>query len=326
MPAPPTCWVVSNGFPGNEIQCCGLAEALGLRPEIKRIAVRKKLLRLPFGLPFYLRLALSPRGDVLRPPWPDLLIATGSKSAFASLGVRAASRRRGSPRPTYVVQIHEPPLPFDRFDLLVIPQHNGTVGANVLNPLGSMHRITPALLAAARARIEGTLGDLPRPLVAVCLGGNSSAYRLEPARAAELGRSLAEMARQDGVGLLVTPSRRTGQEALQALLQPLAGLPHRAWDGTGDNPYFGWLALADAVVVTEDSVNMTCEAAAAGRPVLVAPLEGGNEEFERFHTAMRAAGLARPFAGRLERWQPPPFNEPARIARAVRERLPLPWP
>ena len=38
------------------------------------------------------------------------------------------------------------------------------------------------------------------------------------------------------------------------------------WDGQGDNPYFGMLALADLIVVTQDSVSMISEAAATTAP------------------------------------------------------------
>ena len=62
------------------------------------------------------------------------------------------------------------------------------------------------------------------------------------------------------------------------------------------------LALADAFVVTGDSVNMVCEAATTGKPVHVVDLKGGSAKFARFHESLRAAGITRPFQGRLERW------------------------
>jgi mitochondrial fission protein ELM1 len=95
------------------------------------------------------------------------------------------------------------------------------------------------------------------------------------------------------------------------------------WDGRGENPYFGYLGLADAVIVTADSVTMISEAAATGKPVHVAALEGGSAKFRRFHAAMQEAGVTRPFAGRLEDWRYEPLDEAARIATEVRRRLEL---
>ena len=85
--------------------------------------------------------------------------------------------------------------------------------------------------------------------------------------------------------------------------ETLAGLPAEIWDGSGENPYFGYLALADHVLATADSVSMITEASATGRPVHVLPLQGGTAKFERFHQAMRAAGVTRPFDGTLKEWR-----------------------
>jgi uncharacterized protein len=67
--------------------------------------------------------------------------------------------------------------------------------------------------------------------------------------------------------LLVTPSQRTSPEALRALVAPIGSVPHFVWDGTGENPYLRLLATADAIVATEDSVNLVTEAAGTGKPV-----------------------------------------------------------
>jgi mitochondrial fission protein ELM1 len=93
------------------------------------------------------------------------------------------------------------------------------------------------------------------------------------------------------------------------------------WDGTGDNPCDGFLALADAIVVTVDSINMTTEAAATGKPVYTVELEGGSAKFFAFHKRMRESGVTRPFVGQLEKWTYPICNDPSDIAAEIRRRL-----
>ena len=93
------------------------------------------------------------------------------------------------------------------------------------------------------------------------------------------------------------------------------------WNGTGANPYFGMLGLADCIVVTGDSVNMVSEACATGKPVHVFQLEGGSRKFFSFHAAFVAHGLTRPFEGRLEDWRYTPPDDVARAAAAVRKLL-----
>ncbi len=167
------------------------------------------------------------------------------------------------------------------------------------------------------------IGSLPRPRVAVLLGGTNKVYRMTPRVMEELGRRLAALARDRGFGLLVTPSRRTDPAGLAILKRALEGLPAEVWDGRGDNPYFAYLGLADAFVVTSDSVNMTCEAASTGQPVHVAALAGGSAKFRRFHRALQDAGITRPFNGEIEAWRYPPLNETARVAEEIRRRLRL---
>jgi hypothetical protein len=124
--------------------------------------------------------------------------------------------------------------------------------------------------------------------------------------------------RQSCGSALVTASRRTGEEGLRLVRERLAGLPAAIWDGAGDNPYFAYLALADAFLVTADSVSMISEAAATGKPVHILGLDGGNAKFARFHQVMRQAGVTRPFTGRLESWSYPALDDTARAGAALR--------
>jgi uncharacterized protein len=70
--------------------------------------------------------------------------------------------------------------------------------------------------------------------------------------------------------------------------------------------------------VTADSVSMISEAAATGKPVHILSLDGGNAKFARFHAAMQAAGITRPFAGSIESWSYPIPDDTARAGAALR--------
>ena len=86
--------------------------------------------------------------------------------------------------------------------------------------------------------------------------------------------SLEDYRQKSGATLLVTPSRRTG-EVQTAMLQSAFPMPGAyVYDGKGENPYLGLLALADTIIVTDDSVNMMTEACATGKPVYILPLPG----------------------------------------------------
>src|SRR6185312_6331620 len=131
--------------------------------------------------------------------------------------------------------------------------------------------------------------------------------------------SVAAILRRDGGSVVVTPSRRTGDAGVALLRERFAGLPGAIWDGSGDNPYYAYLAVADALLVTADSVSMISEAAATGKPVHVIGLAGGDAKFTRFHQAMKQAGVTRPFAGEIEAWSYPPPDDNARAGAALRK-------
>ena len=93
------------------------------------------------------------------------------------------------------------------------------------------------------------------------------------------------------------------------------------WDNKGPNPYFAYLDLADAIIVTGDSINMISEAAATGKPLYIARLGGNGSKFSVFHQMLYDAGIARPFTGSLETWSYKPLAEPNRVARIALRRL-----
>jgi mitochondrial fission protein ELM1 len=300
--------IISEHYAGLQSQALGLAEAAGLAPRLAVLAPR------------------APWRWVAARFWPAPLTATGLATPPEPLvigcgGVAAAvgAALRGPGR--QVVQVQNPRMDLRRFDLVVANRHDRIAGPNVIVTRTALHRATPARLAAARAQWAPRLAHLPRPLVAVLVGGSNGRFRLEAAEAAALAAQLAAMLQHDRVGLALTPSRRTApavRAALQTALEPLGGW---VWDMTGDNPYFGLLANADAIVVTVDSVSMVSEAVATTAPVLLATLPGRSRRIGLFTEGLLADGRVRPFTGRLQMWHTCALDDTQAAADEMRHRL-----
>ena len=105
------------------------------------------------------------------------------------------------------------------------------------------------------------------------------------------------------------------------LTEALAPLGGYVWDGSGANPYFGMLALADAIVVTMDSVSMVSEAVATAAPVMLAALPGRSRRNRLFTDVLLAEGRVREFAGRYEVWPVAPLDDTPAAAAEMRRRL-----
>jgi uncharacterized protein len=309
----PLAWVLHDGKAGMRSQALGLAEATGFQLTEITLDIRPPWSVLPPQLWVLPRYALSGCKAQFVPPWPDLVIGCGRNTVIPVLAIRRISGGR-----PFLAQVQDPRLRRSEFDLLVVPEHDRLRGPRVIVSRGAMHRVTPTRLAAERRRFPA-LAAMPRPILAVLLGGSNKSYRLTPGRLGEIADAIAAVLRECGGSALVTPSRRTGKEGRKLLQDRLVGLSAAIWDGAGDNPYFAYLALADAFMVTADSVSMISEAAATGKPVHILELNGGNAKFARFHQLMQQAGITRPFSGRIETWSYRIPDDTARAGAAVRE-------
>lgn len=307
----PLAWVLHDGKPGMVSQALGLAEAAGFPFIEKRLTVRFPWTLLPPRFWIFPFAAVSERHG-LSPPWPELVIGCGRNTAMPALAIRRASGGY-----TAAVQIQDPGIGAGEFDLSVVPEHDGLRGPQVVVTRGAIHRVTPSRLAAERRRFRA-LTAMPRPILSVLIGGTNRAYRLTLRRMGEIAEAIGEVLRRQGGSALVTPSRRTGAAGVALLRDRFEGLSAVIWDGSGENPYFAFLALADAFLVTADSVSMISETAATGKPVHILALDGGNAKFARFHRVMHAAGITRPFTGRIESWSYPIPDDTARAGAAVR--------
>ena len=311
-----SCWIVTDGSAGMEIQCSGLAEALGLDFAVKRIATKRPWRWLPPKLWLNPLDHLDKSGDSLEAPWPDVLITCGRQSIPANLAIKKANGDK-----TFTIHIQSPNCDAASFDLVIVPEHDKLRGPNVLVCLGALSQITPKKLKEAGEKFKPVTDRLPSPVVTVLIGGSNRCYEMTEEVVRDLARKLKTLHQETGCSFLITTSRRTGAENEKILKSALENVPHQLWTGEGENPYFGYLSLSDALIVTGDSVNMVCEACSMGKPVHIYELPGGNPKFNYFHKSMQEQGYTRSFKGKLEQWTYPPLQETQKIADEARRRI-----
>lgn len=320
-------WVITEGYAGVEVQALALADALGLIPEIMSVKAPSLWRWLPVSVWPAPILFARLQGVRIRPPWPDVLITCGRHSAALALAIRAESKRGGAVG-TFAIHILNPQIDSKGLDVVVTPRHDldnlrrhRHGGPNVIPTFGSLHSLEPSGLAREAERVRDRFADLPRPLVAVLVGGLSKNYEMNADSMEALGLGLRRLHDSSGCGFVVMPSRRTKEKNIAVLNDSLSGIGAYFWDGAGENPYRGILGLADALVVTCDSVNMITEAAAAGKPVYVAKFQANSNRVESFIEHMRAAGHVRIFDGEIDfSWAPAPLLETPQVAAEIAAR------
>ncbi|MCC7251006.1 MAG: mitochondrial fission ELM1 family protein [Hyphomicrobium sp.] len=310
-------WIISDGKAGHEAMTLGVAEALGLAVEWKRVAPTGLWRTLaPWG-PVAPRERFGAPGTPFAPPWPDIALAAGRATTPY---IRALKRKAGVK--TYTVVLMDPRTGPGTADLIWVPEHDKRRGPNVIATPTAPHRFSAERLAELRGAPDAAIAALKAPRIAVLVGGPNDRYlypRPVVDRLATLVRSLADL----GAGLMLTVSRRTPADLVAALDAALAGADAIFWKGDGPNPYPQFIAHADAFLVTADSVNMAGEAAATGRPIYVFEPDGGAAKFAAFHAALRAKGIARAAPARFERiesWSYPPLDAASVIADEIARR------
>jgi hypothetical protein len=334
-------WVLDDPRASTSGQAIGIAERLGV--PFRRIPVVWNWMANVAGLlPRGSLIGLAPpreaqaRAEYLtaataivaaRPRVPRLVISAGSRSSSVALWLKS---RLGCAvvhcmRPGFVANLRTHP-----YDLLVVSKHDAAARArNVLAVTGVPHRLSPDALEKAGAEWSERLDHLPHPRIALLVGGAREnplrGPELSPALAHALGQHVARLAVTHGGAVMVTTSRRTGEEATEALAAGLRRSLHvlYRWGEPGENPYRGFLASADAIVVTADSVSMISEACGTTAPVFVALPELAGPRHKRLIATLTRAKHVCPLGDELCLWQRAPLDETGRIAAEIRRRIPL---
>jgi mitochondrial fission protein ELM1 len=310
-------WVITTGAAGMDVQAQGVAEALGLAYEMKRVAPKGIWkFAAPWG-PVAPSERFGEPGSQFAPPWPDVAISLGR----GSVPYMRALRRRADPE-LFTLVMQDPKTGLGTADLIWVPEHDRLRGDNVFTTLTAPHGFTAQRLAELRRHVPADIAALPRPRATVVLGGKNAVYKFREEDDQRLGRALASLG-QLGASFLVTSSRRTHARLLETADRATRDFPRLLWKGQGANPYGDFLAHADLLVVTADSVNMTGEACATGKPVLVFTPSGGSAKFDRFHAALEARGATRRLPDELTSipaWSYEPLHSVDDIAREVERR------
>jgi mitochondrial fission protein ELM1 len=157
---------------------------------------------------------------------------------------------------------------------VALPAHDVQAGTplppNVMLTTGAPNTLTSHQLGQEADRWSSRLAHLPQPRLAVLIGGDSKHGKLSPHSVQQLVQGALAWATASGGSLLISTSRRTSSRATEVAQRLLSTtqVPHYFHTPTGvDNPYIAFLATAQGVLITQESVSMVSQAATAGKPV-----------------------------------------------------------
>ncbi|MFV8817821.1 mitochondrial fission ELM1 family protein [Haliea sp. E17] len=270
---PPRTWVLLSDKRGDNGQVETIIEALDWPVEYRHLQMKPEwVLGKPRYRPSLEHLDLS-RSDPLEGPWPDLIITVGRRPSMAALWVRAQSGNR-----TKIVLVGKPSGHMGAFDLIVASAENQMPPLpSFLPTVLPLMRVDPRAVEAEANAWRERFANLPRPLIAILVGGETNPFIMNAEVAHGLVAQARQVVEQFGGTPYITTSRRTTPEVLEVLRRDLPPEAHYfEWSaGASDNPYRALLGSADGFIVTADSVSMQVEVIYLRKPLAIFPLPGG---------------------------------------------------
>lgn len=287
--------VLGNGLAGSEVQAVGLAQRLlncysssHVNFSVKRFPLKSALYeRMPnrmlavFGQMCsnpYLGYDKSSVQSYVEEFAPNVVIGCGRSTVLLNLAIKLHNPEITS------VQILKPYLSAKTvapLDVVALPRHDGHSHSEIFSSpftikdyedgpvvktiLGAIHDKTQPVLDRAKDMHKDSFGHLRAPRISVLVGAPHRHCYYSCEELETILADIYENLQTCGGTLSVIASRRTPPKFVKAL----SNGPGQFW-GPGShapNPYLGALSLSDALIVTPDSITMTCEALAADPPL-----------------------------------------------------------
>jgi mitochondrial fission protein ELM1 len=256
---------------GTVSQSIGLAQEIG--PSYRIIDLKyNKLATLPNFLfqESLIRLENSSKIELEKiTNFPKFIISAGRKSATTALYLKKKSQGRSK-----VIQIMNPNLNFKKFDLVILPKHDGINEKdfpNVINTIGALTKVNDQKILEEREKFASWFENGDKPKIALMLGGPSKKTKFTNDSGISLAKTCSQLANNMNATLFILNSRRTGDVLTEAIQSNLdCDSKFFDWkDLDGKNPYLASLAIADFFIITGDSVSMISECCSTGKPVYI---------------------------------------------------------
>ena len=254
-------------------------------------------------------------------PWPNMVLSISRRTVPVARYIK-----KKSPQTKLIQLMYPGETGIDDFSLVILPEHDKDkpYHKSFRYIIGAPHRVTNQVLKEAALKWNTSFEKLPKPWTALIVGGSVKGKPFSLENVEEFAKKVATFKKETGGSLLITTSRRTGIEAEKLILDALKDVPsyNYLWGDKSENPYLGFLALADNIIATGDSVSMVSEACGTGKPVFV--FEGKSwlsKKHYRFIHALYENRYAAPLDVRYKSFQPTSTLNAAIDAAREIERL-----
>jgi hypothetical protein len=310
----PKALLLTEGYHGMISQVEGLAKALNADFQHKIVRLNWLWNYIPPKLSPVSRLILKDGQYITENEKFDLVVSCGRKSVIPSIFIKKKNKK------IFTIHIQNPKVRFNNFDLIVVPEHDGLKGENIIASKGAIHYITRLEIEKARPYLHDKIQN--EKIVSLILGGPNKYYNFSNEELTNIFGEIKSSFISQGYKAIIIPSMRTPKRIIDLAINEFLtdGFVVNSVD---KQAYLSSLAIANSIVVTCDSTSMISEAAASGKPIFVAHMKPkrNNYRFKRFYKLFRELGVIKNLGEKVENWTYDSFNEAERIATIINSRL-----
>ncbi len=245
----------------------------------------------------------------------DIVISCGRKSVIPSIFLKKKFGKK-----IMNIHIQDPKVSLDNFDFVVIPEHDGLNGKNVLNSKGAIHYLTKEELDQNINYLKSKINK--EKVVTLIVGGPNRYYNYKEKNIKEIYNKINENFINKGFQLIFIPSMRTPKRIID-LAKSYFDNNQIIITEIDKKAYLSSLKLSDYIVVTCDSTSMISESAITGKPIYVAQMPSikENKRFEKFFELFKSLNIIKDLGYPIENWNYEKLNETDRISRYIKEQI-----
>lgn len=248
---PGKAWVlVDEGNPFLETQCLSIVEAMELPAHLHRVSLSSFWRYIPLDFIPNLFGKIHSIPTPLAPPYPSVVICGGR----VSLKLATYLKRKYN---IFTVAVGHSGSSFDK---IILESHKPEEKGRSIMTFGPLHRIQQDNLLHARKTFYRKIDHLPKPRVSLFLDRSEGLKTLI--------EILVSLYKKNPFSLMIH-GENLSEEDQNGLAKAFKEIPHFLWYGQEEDPYLGFLAHSDALIVSHSSSLMLAEATAVGKPLFI---------------------------------------------------------
>ena len=245
----------------------------------------------------------------------DVIISCGRKSIIPSLYLKKKFKKK-----ILNIHIQDPKVSLDNFDFVVIPEHDGVNGKNVITTKGAIHYLRDEELDANKDYLKSQIKK--ENLVTLIVGGPNKYYDYNEETIKEIFLKIDRNFIKKEFQLIFIPSMRTPKKIID-LAKNFFSNDQIIITEVDKKAYLSSLKISSHIVVTCDSTSMISEAAITGKPIYVAqmPSTKKNERFVKFFELFKSLNIIKDLENTVESWNYEKLNETKRISSYIKDKI-----